>query len=914
MGTRWLEHFFEPTKVAVIGASERTNSMGGAVIKNLKSSGFKGKIYAVNVKRYREVHGVPCISRIGRLPQDVNLAIICTPAYTIEKIIKQLGRRGIKAVLILTGGISRKRAEQFRPANHPLKKLAREHGVRIMGPDCLGVLVPDLNLNASYSHINALSGKVAYIGQSGTLASALLDWAHARGIGFSHFLTLGNSADVSIPDCVDYLSSQRQVKAIMLHLEHINDAPTFVRAVRNASRGKLVLAIKSSRFPASQEIPEAVPPGLRHKDMVYESILLRAGVLRVDSTEEMFESVESLTRMKPLRGERLAIVANGMGAAILAVDRLMHEGGRLAQLSNEGIYKLSKILPSYWSRANPIDLPPEASPVIFKQVLEVLESETSVDAILVLHSPSPVVPGQDVANVVINHARFHQKNLLTSWMGGEGVDRARHLFDDAGIPTYDTPDRAIKAFMHMVRHQRNQELLRETPSSLMDDFSIDKVAGDHILKRVIKDARDYLTAEEIHQLLTHYGFNCVHTQFIRSEKDVSKLDTAFPAAIKIIHQHYCHPFAYGDNPRDRWRGVVTGIQDKQQLKQAMLELNTQIKKRFASTKVHGYSIQPMRKSIDATQFSMGITRDDVFGPLILFGGGGATANIIADRHIEFPPLNDVLARQLMEKTHIFRVLKERSRHLEKDVAELSQMLIRLSQLAVDQPRIKGVELNVLLHPTDGATVLGMAADVARPHVLCIRPYPAELASIRALRSGRKVVLRPIRGEDEPELKTFHEQLSPESLRYRFFTARRHFRHRELAQFAQIDYWQEMAFVAIDEADTTNGIHGVVRTWTDADKVQAEFSVIISDAMQGEGLGYTLMQKMVDYCRAQGVLEMMGTVLADNRPMLKLAEKLGFTVTRYVSAEVVEIVLPLNDPQEDWQRSRLSRLHEVTSAY
>ncbi len=905
MGTRWLENFFEPSKIAVIGASEKTSSMGGAVIQNLKASAFKGSIFAVNIRRYKSVHGVPCISKIGRLPKDVNLAIICTPAPTIEKIIKQLGRHGIHAVMILTGGISRSRAEQYSPSKHPLRKMAREYDVRIMGPDCLGILVPDLNLNASYSHIHALPGKVAYLGQSGTLASALLDWAYSRGIGFSHFLTIGNSADVSMPDTIDYLSSQRQVKAIMLHLEHVNDAPSFVRAVRNASRGKLVLAIKSNRFPLTQTMGKPIPNGLRHRDIIYEAILLRAGVLRVDSTEELFESVESLTRMKPLKGERLAIIGNGIGGAVLAVDRLMHEGGKLAQLSHDTLQKLSMVLPDYWSQSNPVDITPEASPAIYKQVLDIVEKDVAVDAILVLFSPSSKVSSLDVANVVANHSKFHKKNLLTSWMGGETVERSRHLFDDFGIPTYDTPDRAVKAFMHMVRHQKNQELLRETPSSLMDDNSVDRKACKKIVEKALQQGRDYLTAEEIHQVISHYGFKTVATEFLAQDFE-QQPSVQFPAAIKIIHQEYCHPFAYGDNPRDRWRGVVTNIQNQQELKLATKELSQQIRKRFSSSKVHGFSAQPMRSGEISVQLSMGITRDVTFGPVILFGGGGAAANVMADRAVQFPPLNDVLARQLMNKTHIFRVLNERSRHFDRDVAQLSQMLIRLSQMTVDLPNLKGCELNVILHPVDGARVLGVAADLGEPHELCIRPYPAEFEETGLFKGDVKLSLRPVRGEDEPALKLFHEGLSSESLRYRFFTARRNFRHRELAKFAQIDYQQEMAFVAENKEGE---IMGVVRTWTDADQIQSEFSVLVGDGAQGMGLGHRLMLKMIQYCRGLGVKEMVGTVLADNGPMLKLAKKLGFEVTRHQAGDIVEIVLPLNSTVEEWQQIRLQRLHQ-----
>lgn len=911
MGTRWLEHFFEPQKIAVIGASERANSMGGAVISNLLQSGFRGEMFAVNVKRYRQVHGVPCFQKIGRLPADVDLAVICTPADTIERILKQLAKQGIHCALILTGGISRGRAEQFHPDKNPLRRIAQEHGMRIMGPGCLGIMVPGYNLNASYSHLAALPGKVAFIGQSGTLASALLDWSKERGIGFSHFMTLGDSVDVSLPDLIDYLSRDRKVKAIMLHLEHIDQPESFVRAVRNASRGKLVLAIKSSRFPASQLITEEVPAGLRHKDMVYETLLLRAGVMRVDSTEELFESVESLSRMKPLRGGRLAIVSNGMGAAILAIDRLMHDGGELAVMSEDSLRKLSFILPEYWSHSNPIDLPLDAKPSVYLQILEVLEDDPGVDAVLVLHSPTQVVSSLQVAQEILLHARASGKNILTSWLGGATVSKARQTFDAAGVPTYDTPDRAIKAFMHMVRHQRNQELMRQTPSSVSSAVLPNKLAAKSILDGAFADGRNYLTAQEIYSLLGLYGFKLLNTHFVSDESGIAEIEgrVGFPAAIKIIHQEYCHPFAYGKNPRDRWRAVATGLRDKDALLQAAKGLREELSNRYPFSRVHGFSVQPVRKGMDATQFSMGITRDEHFGPLILFGGGGATANILADRQIEMPPLNDVLALRLMERTHIYRVLRERSKNLPRDTEALSRMLLALSQMVVDLPHLRGCELNVLLHPKEGAIVLGMAADIAHAHETCIKPYPAELESKVGLRrSGRSVMLRPIRGEDEPSMEEFHRGLSPESLRYRFFTSRRNFKHREFAQFTQIDYEQEMAFVAVPD-DAPDTMLGVVRTWTDSDNVQAEFSVIIADDMRGEGLGHMLMAEMIRYCKQRGIKEMVGTVLNDNEPMLKLARHLGFKVTRHVAADIVEITLPLNPVTEEWQKVRLKKLHE-----
>lgn len=880
MSTRGLDAVFNPGSILIVGASEREGNLGGAVLKQLQVNKFPGTLLTINQKPYKSVFGVPCYAKFGLVKQPVDLAILCTPLPGVSKAIKHLDKMGVKAAIILSSSAGQRQLKETQAEVKNIRKLMiKKHNIRLFGPDSIGVIVPQAKLNASYMHADMTAGPTAYIGQSSMLGAAMLEWARSEKIGFSHFLTLPGETDVEINDVVDYLGNDNKVKTLLIQLNNIQHPRKLLRAIRAVSRKKVVLVMKNNRFPQGQLIPESIPVGIRSKDQVHEAALRRSGVLRVDSTDEFFDAVQTLTKMKPLRGKRLAIVANGEGTATLALDRLLHDGGNPAVLSETTEKELKKLMPRGWSVSNPIDLYVDADASLYQKVLHILEQDRAVDAVLVLHAPSLIGQGVRTAEVLVEHARSSRKNILASWMGGAQAEQAIDVLHHGGVATYQTPDKAAKAFMHMVRHKLNQEVLMQTPAALIKLSPGGQQRANALIGQVWGQGRDYLTTLEARNVFDAYGIKMVKTEFAI---DVDQLalkaqEVGYPIALKIVHQEYCHPFAYGKHSNDRWRGVATNVQNEGQLRVKGRQLFDQVCEKYPLSKVLGYSVQTMRRAVDLQQFSVGITRDSEYGPLILFGGGGGRTDIMVDRQLALPPLNSALAITLMKKSHAYYVLKEKSLQFDEDVRQLGKVLVSLSHMVIDLPYIKGCEANLLLHPDDGLITLGVAINLAEPQRMTIRPYPVGLEETVMLRKSKsEVLLRPIQGEDEPLLADFYKALSPESLRYRFFSSRTTFVHKDLAQFAQIDYDREMAFVAISESSKGTRLLGVVRIYTDADDIETEFSVIAADDLKGEGLGQLLMQKILDYARDRGIETMTGTVLPNNKPMLRLAERLGFS--------------------------------------
>lgn len=901
MGTRSLELFFQPKSIAVIGASERSGSLGGAIVRNLLAGGFPGQIIPINSRGYDRVYDIPALSRIGQLEQPVDLAIICTPAETVPKIIKQLHGKGVGAAMLLTGGIARTRSWQFRPSSERLNQVVQQTRMRILGPDCLGMVIPGRQLNASFLHVPVRNGHIAYVGQSGTLASGVMDWAYSRNIGFSHVLTLGKSQDVTLPDLIDYIMQEPQVRTLLIQLDEIGSGKALVRALRAASRHKLVLAVKSNRFQDSPLSRIATPKGLRSRDMLVDEILARAGVLRVSATDELFDCVDALSRRRENFGPRLAILANGRGPAILALDRLMHDKGRLAVLSEETRTHLRSLLPEYVKTDNPVLLNPELKPQQLTAVANTLLRDRQVDALLVIYIPSLGSDPLENAEALVRVASGSNKTVLTSWVGEYSVEMARECFDNNGVPTFDTPDNAIKSYMYMVQHQRTQDLLRETPESLEIPISSAHLEVD---KAILASHRpgDYLLPNHLWDLLRAYGFSCADNRYRTSLSELLSVaeEVKGPWVLRVHHRDYLYPFAYGDNPRERLRSVVRNLKTSEELMRAAEDLEDAIGEAFPDSPVLGYTVQTMHRALDNLQFSFGIGRDSEAGPYLFFGGGGSTADILVDRQVALPPLNANLAEKLIKRSHFYQVLKERSDNLERELVTLERWLVALSHLALNHPWIAGLEVNAIRRKVGHYMIIGVAGEVGHPVKSAIMPYPNELETHYQSRNGHAYDIRPIRAEDEPLLEQFYHRLSPESLRLRFFSARRQFDHRELARFTQIDYDREMAFVALREG----ALYGVVRVWIDADDVAAEFSVIIDDNCRGEGLALRLMQGIIDYLTKRGVLQIFGTVLPHNTGMLKLAERLGFSARHNLDEGVVEVGRNLNPMKYAWQKKRM----------
>ncbi|MDO6681097.1 MULTISPECIES: bifunctional acetate--CoA ligase family protein/GNAT family N-acetyltransferase [unclassified Oceanobacter] len=901
MGTRSLELFFRPKVIAVIGASERPGSVGGAIVRNLLNGEFPGTIIPINTRGYSQVYGVPALSRISQLKETPDLAIICTPAETVPKVLKQLHGKGVGAALLLTGGIARTRSWQYRPASDRLEQVIQQTRIRVLGPDCLGLVVPWRKFNASLLHVPVRAGNIAYVGQSGTLASGVMDWAFSRNVGFSHVMTLGSNQDVSFSDLIDFVVQEPHVKTILVQLDEIGSGKALVRSLRAASRHKLVLAVKSNRFQENPLNRISTPKGLSSRDALIDETLARAGVLRVNDTDEMFHCVDALRRQRESFGPRLAVVANGRGPAILALDRLLQDGGTLASLSDETRTHLRGLLPEYVKTDNPLLLNPELQPQQLAAVTNTLLADRQVDALLVIYIPGIGTDALANAQALVKVAKNYNKSVITSWIGEFSVESSRDYFDEQGLPTFNTPDNAITSYMYMVRHRLTQELLRETPESL--EIPISNAYMD-VDKEILDNHRpgDYLWPNYAWKLLKAYGFAFADNRYRTSLSELlaAAPEIPDPWVLRVHHRDYLYPFAYGRNPRERMRSVVRNIQSLDELMEGAEKLEGEIAERFPKSPVLGYTVQTMHRALDNLQFSFGIGRDVEIGPYLFFGGGGTTADTLVDRQVALPPLNANLAEKLIKRSHFYDVLQERSDNIERELVTLERWLVALSHIALNHPWLAALEVNAIRQRVGHYIAIGIAGEVGHPVKSAIMPYPKELESSYQGNSGVQYQIRPIRAEDEPLLESFYGDLSAESLRLRFFGARRQFDHSELARFTQIDYDREMAFVACVDGQ----LKGVVRVWIDPDDVAGEYSVIVGDQCRGEGLGKQLMQIMIDYLTNRGVLQMFGTVLPHNPGMLNLNRRLGFTLHHNHEEGVVEVTKNLNPLKYAWQRKRM----------
>ncbi|OWV28131.1 bifunctional acetate--CoA ligase family protein/GNAT family N-acetyltransferase [Halomonas campaniensis] len=913
MSTRFLHHFFEPRTLAVFGASEKPASLGGLVLSNIQEGGFKGPLWAVNLKGYSQVFGVPCVSRVSELPEVPDLAVVCTPIEGVPSLIKKLGQYGVKAALVLSGGAYLDRDKGNKGSiRERMLSAARVSGIRILGPECMGLIVPGKKLNASYASQPVKAGRVAYLGQSGMLANAMIDWAAGRDVGFSHLITVGDSVDVLLPDLIDYVNQFSPAQAIMLHLERINDAQHFMTAVRDASRNRLVLAIKSGRTPESDISGMAPTPGIANRDVVFDAAFARAGVVRVDDSDELLDALETLSRMKPLKGDRLAIVSNGLGPAMLAIDKLISAGGKLAEFSAETQAALHRSeVDMSKPGENPVDVGGNASPERFVQALEIVAADANVDAVLVVHAPTRMAPSLVTAQALIDNRKKFRRNLLTSWMGLKEALNARHICNLAGIPTYISPEKAVKAFMHMVIYQRVQALLQEIPPSLPFSTSPEiRAQCRTLIKQAKEQGRQTLTHSETAQVLEAYGIPTAPSVYLTNPDEALARAGEIPGtkALKVVHEGNCRPYRYRKHPHKISAGLLQDLDTPEQVAEGVRQLGEKVAEKFPEYAIREYCLQPMQRGKHSMQICAGITRDPVFGPLIVFGIGGYKVNVLADRQVALPPLNMSLAADVVGRTHAASLIREHSADPERDIQHLCQMLVKLSQMASDLSDLRGLEVNPLLLNRDGMVAVDFAMDLGTPSRFAIMPYPEELREWVTLKNGWQVEVRPIRAEDAHLITTFHRQLSEESIRFRYFHNKSNLTQRDLSILSHINYDRQMAFIAEYLGDDgSKEMLGVVRVWNDPDNIRTEFSVIIRDDLQGLGIGSLLMKKMIDYCTNIGTLEMIGKIMVDNHPMRALMKHLGFKCRYNMEEQVIDAVLRLNEPESEWQRHRLESM-------
>jgi acetyltransferase len=886
MSIRNFSHLFQPKSIAVIGASTRPHSVGATVMKNLLADGFEGPIMPVNPK-YEAVGGVLAYTNVAALPRVPDLAILCTPPATVPQLIAELGQRGTKAAVVLTAGLEATSESAGMTFQQRMLEAARPHMLRILGPNCVGLIIPTIGLNASFAHATVQAGQIAFVSQSGALATAVLDWARTNGIGFSHFVSLGNSADVDFGDVLDFLGSDPQTRSILLYIESIKHARKFMSAARAAARNKPVIVLKAGRVAEGAKAAASHTGALAGSDDVYDAAIRRAGMLRVDTFEDLFDAVETLSRAKPLSGDRLSILTNGGGPGVMATDTAIARGARITMLSDQTMQRLDAVLPATWSKGNPVDIIGDAPAQRYLDALEIISEEPETDAILFIHAPTAIVRSDTIAEALVPSIQESSKPLFACWLGGDAVAGARRVFAQAGIPNYDSPEDAVNAFLQIVNYRRNQASLMETPPSMPKEFTPDTALARRVIAEALAAGRDLLTEPEAKSVLAAYQIPTVETRIARKPQECSSLavEIGFPVAIKILSPDITHKSDVG--------GVVLGLENVEQVEAAAMAMIARIEQVQPQARIDGITVQAMVRWPGAHELIVGASEDPIFGPTILFGHGGTAVEVIADRAISLPPLNIVLARELVTRTRVAKLLAGYRNRPAADLDGICRTLLHVSQLVSDIPEICELDINPLLANETGVLALDARLKVAATETigsarLAIRPYPHELEETITF-DGGPLVLRPIRPDDEPAHRVLFSKLNPEDVRFRFFGQLREPIESELARYTQIDYEREMAFVATrNDANDEPETLGVARVATDPDNVTAEFAIVVRSDLKGKGLGSMLLKKLIDYCRQRRTTQVVGHVLPDNTRMLALATKCGFQLAEKTDERVIEV--------------------------
>lgn len=888
MSSRNLEHLFNPRSVALIGASDRPHTVGATVMRNLLRGGFCGSVWPVNL-RHATVGRRKAYPTVESLPAAPDLAVICTPAPSVPGLIAALGARGTRAAVVISAGL-----EQPAPAGGTLAaamlQAARPFQLRILGPNCIGLLVPRIGLDASFAHVGASAGGLAFVAQSGALTTALLDWARGRHVGFSHFVSLGNAADIDFGDLLDYLGRDPGTRAILLYVESISSARKFMSAARATARAKPVIVVKSGRTAASARAAQSHSGALAGSDAVYDAAFRRAGILRVDTLRELFDAAEILSRWRTYAGPRLAIVTNGGGPAVLATDALVRLGGELAELSAESERKLDLALPAAPGRANPLDIGGDARAERYLAALDVVLEDPGVDALLLMHAPTAVASVAEIAAACAPKLACGPRPALACWLGAGANARRNSVPETSVLPSYSTPEEAVGAFQHVVRYHQSQALLLEAPAVTPEPGRPDIQVARATVARALAENRQTLGEPESKAILAAYGIPVVATRVARELQDLGPAaqEIGYPVALKILSPDITHKSDVG--------GVALNIESAEELERAAGAMLLRCRESSPRARIEGFTVQKMIRRGGAHELLVGLAVDPTFGPTIVFGQGGTAVELIADRALALPPLNARLARELIARTRVHRLLVGYRACPAADLAALEHALVSLSQLAADVPEIVELDVNPLLADQDGVIALDARVRIERTAAhgserFAIRPYPAELEEAVEL-DGRALLLRPIRPEDFAQHKRFLSRCSPEDLHARFLSTFRELPDADIARLTQIDYDREMAFIA-EACDGRGGAEtlGVARVSTDPDNLEAEFAILVRSDFKRRGLGGLLLGKLTRYCRDRGTARMTSSVLSGNARMLGLGAALGFT-TRLAERGIMEMSLAL----------------------
>jgi acetyltransferase len=891
-----LNTLFAPRSVAVVGASPRDKSTGRAVLRNLQRGAFSGDIHLVN-PNYDAIDGIAAVKSYDRLADTPDIAVIAAPPAAVPGVVAAAAVKGTAACIILTAGLGHGPGSLAAQC----ESTARAAGMRLVGPNCLGVQVPGVKFNASFAASMPRPGDLALVSQSGAIATGLVEWASVRDIGFSAVVSIGDSIDVDLADLLDYFAMDRATRAILLYVESIKDARKFMSAARAAARAKPVLVIKTGRHAQGAKAAMTHTGALAGSDAVYDAAFRRAGLLRVLDLDELFAAAETLGHRTKLFGKRLAILTNGGGVGVLAVDRLADFSGELAAISPDTMKQLDAALPQIWSHANPADIAGDADDARYAVALQHLLDDPANDAVLVMNVPTALASPADAAKAVVAVTQQHRdkhavaKPVFAVWIGASGP--ASETFDAAGIPSYATETDAVQGFMHLVRYRESQDLLMATPPSLPEDFSPDTAAVRPIIDAALRDRRTWLDPIEMTRLFSAYGIAITPAALARDAEEAVAAAKPHLAAgnsvvLKILSPDIVHKSEVG--------GVRLNLTSEKVVREAAWDILRRAREAKPDARITGITVFPMIVRPKARELIVGLADDPTFGPVIVFGQGGTAVEVISDKALALPPLDLDLAHSLIARTRVSRILKAYRNVPAADEPAVALLLVKLAQLAADFPEIREIDLNPVLADETGVIAVDARVSVApaerrrgpsgHPR-FAIRPYPKEWERHVALADGTALLVRPVRPEDEPLYGPFFAKVTQQDLRLRFFAPVKEFSHIFVARFTQIDYARAMAFLAIDEA--SGEMLGVVRIHADANFDTGEYAILIRSDQKGHGLGWLLMQQMIEYARAEGLKCVRGQVLQENTGMLAMCRNLGFHIASDPEDPCVVVVsLPL----------------------
>ena len=871
----YLTPLFEPESVAIIGASEEPSSVGGVLVDNLKA-GYRGALYAVNPHR-STVHGVECFPSVGKVPQRLDLAVIATPAATIPGIIEECGEAGVRAAVVITAGFAESGPQGARIEQAMLEK-ARRYRLRVLGPNCLGIVRPEIGLNATFAKGDALPGSIGLVSQSGAVCTAMLDWARPNGVGFSSVVSLGGASDVNFGEIIDYLVSDGRTEHILLYIEGVREARRFVSALRAAARVKPVILLKVGRHPAGSRAAVSHTGAIVGSDDVFDAVVRRAGAVRVPTIGQLVGAAQALTSHVRPRGDRLAIVTNGGGPGVMAADRAAELGIRLAELAPETVEALKKALPSNWSHGNPVDLIGDADAARYTAAVLACLADPGVDGVLAILTPQAMTDPESAARAVVEAAHGSSKPVLACWMGEDQVAAARKLLVAARIPVQRTPEAAVEMFAHVSAFFSNQRMLLRTPGPLSHQAPPDLVGARAIVNQALAEHRTVLNEMESKALLAAFRIPVANTMVAHSAAEAILIaqELGYPVALKVDSPEITHKTDVG--------GVRLNIGNAQAVRSSYQEILDSVARYRPGSNVQGIVVEPMIVRPNARELMVGVIRDPVFGPAIVFGAGGTALEVHRDRAVALPPLDAFLIEELIRSTRISKLLGAFRQLPPVNMRALESLLLRVSEMVCELPALEELDINPLIVDETGAmaadarVVLRNAAPAHGTYAhMAIHPYPARFVREWPLADGRVVTLRPIRPEDAQIEHEFVKGLSDESRYFRFMDTLRELTPMMLLRFTQIDYDREMAFIATIEEGSREVEIGVARYITNPDGATCEFALVVTDAWQRRGLGRRLMELLIEVAQQRGLKEMVGHILSNNVSMLELCAGLGFDI-------------------------------------